>query len=90
MSDALVPSSTSSQLTMTAHGLFPFDPFVCGQGTDKQNASSYDEIMNFYAQAIVFNMFYLFYVPICFNSFIYYRLSLKTVFENDYKPHFKI
>ena len=46
--------------------------------------------MNFYAQAIVFNMFYLFYVPIGLNLFIYYRQSLKALSENEYKPHFKI
>ena len=32
-----------------------------------QIASSFDEIMHFYAQAIEFNMFYLFYVSIGFN-----------------------
>ena len=46
--------------------------------------------MNFYAQAIVFNMFYLFYVPIGLNLFIFYRQSLKALSENEYKPHFKI
>ena len=58
---------------MTARGFFPFGPFVRGWGAAKQIASSYDEIMNFYAQVIVFNMFYPFYVPIGFNLFIYYR-----------------
>ena len=66
---------------MTARGFFPFGPFVCGLGAEKQIASSCDEIMNFYAQVIVFKMFYLFYVPIGFNIFIYYRQSIKAIFR---------
>ena len=36
-------SSAVSQLNIMARGFFPFGPFMCGLGGDKQIASSYDE-----------------------------------------------
>ena len=57
------------QNTMTC-GFFPFGPFMCGLGADKQIASSYNEIIHFYAQATEFNCFTCFYVPIGFNLFL--------------------
>ena len=68
-----------------ARGFFPFGPFMCGLGVDKQIASSY-EIMHFYAQATVINMFYLFYVPFGFKSFIHFMQNLMAHSEHDYKP----
>ena len=65
--DALVPVP---RLNIMARGFFPFGPFMCGLGADKQIASSYDEIIHFYAQATEFNRFYLFYVLIGFNLFL--------------------
>ena len=60
-------------------------PFYVWIGAVNQSASSYDEIMHFFAQAIEFNMFYLFYVPIGFNLFFKTARS-----EPDYKPIFTI
>ena len=40
-------SSAVSQLNIMACGFFPFGPFMCGFGADKQIASSYDEKIHF-------------------------------------------